>query len=322
MRSLRRSMPGWSAVRLRHEALPEIALADVDTGTRFLGFRLRAPILISSMTGGTERAAEINLRLAAGAEAAGIAMGLGSGRALIENPALRRTFDVRDGRAARGPLREHRRGLAELRHRHRRRAPADRRPAVRRALPAPQPAAGGAPARRRHRLPRPAAEDRRAVRGARRPGRREERRLGDRRDDRGAAARRRAWRGSTRPRPAERPGRGSRASARATTAARRWPKRSRAGASRPPTAVRELRATLPDVPLIASGGVRTGVDIARALALGADLCGLALPFLKAANDSEAAVERADRDARPTGCGSRCSRPARPAWSGLRRALLP
>ena len=47
------------------------------------------------MTGGTERAAEINRRLAEAAEAAGLAMGLGSGRALIENPALFHTFDVR-----------------------------------------------------------------------------------------------------------------------------------------------------------------------------------------------------------------------------------
>src|SRR6202042_3210693 len=68
---------------------------DVDCTARFLGFRLRAPILISSMTGGTLRAADLNVRLAEAAEAAGIAMGLGSGRALIENPALLPTFDVR-----------------------------------------------------------------------------------------------------------------------------------------------------------------------------------------------------------------------------------
>src|SRR6202163_4643224 len=86
---------GWDAVRLRHEALPEIALADVDVATAFLGLPLRAPLLISSMTGGTARAAEINHRLARGAEAAGIAFALGSGRAMLEDDTLRTTFDVR-----------------------------------------------------------------------------------------------------------------------------------------------------------------------------------------------------------------------------------
>ncbi len=59
-----------------------------------------------------------------------------------------------------------------------------------------------------------------------------------------------------------------------------------------PTAdnVRALRERFPSVPLIASGGVRSGVDIARAVALGADLCGLALPFLQAASVSREAVD--------------------------------
>ena len=59
-----------------------------------------------------------------------------------------------------------------------------------------------------------------------------------------------------------------------------------------PTAdnVRALRERFPAMPLIASGGVRTGLDIARAVALGADLCGLALPFLQAATVSGEAVD--------------------------------
>lgn len=87
---------GWRAVRLRHEALPEIGLEDVVLETTFLGHALGAPLIISSMTGGTERAATINRNLAQAAQTVGVALGLGSIRAAIENPALFATYDVRD----------------------------------------------------------------------------------------------------------------------------------------------------------------------------------------------------------------------------------
>lgn len=77
------------------QALPEIDLARVDTATSIFNRRLQAPLLISSMTGGTEQARLINRTLAQAAEAAGIAMGVGSQRAAIEDPALGDTFDVR-----------------------------------------------------------------------------------------------------------------------------------------------------------------------------------------------------------------------------------
>jgi isopentenyl-diphosphate delta-isomerase len=87
---------GFSSVRLRHEALPECALEDVDLSTSVLGIKLAAPILISSMTGGTERARAINYHLAIAAERAGVALALGSQRAAIEDPALLGTYRVRD----------------------------------------------------------------------------------------------------------------------------------------------------------------------------------------------------------------------------------
>jgi isopentenyl-diphosphate delta-isomerase len=87
---------GFSAVRLRHEALPECALEDVDMSTTLFGHTLAAPILISSMTGGTERARAINYNLAIAAERAGVALALGSQRAALEDPALLATYRVRD----------------------------------------------------------------------------------------------------------------------------------------------------------------------------------------------------------------------------------
>ena len=78
-----------------HNALPELDLARVELGTAFLGKQLRLPLLISSMTGGTSEAQRINLHLAEGAQAAGIAMGLGSLRAALEAPHLADTFRVR-----------------------------------------------------------------------------------------------------------------------------------------------------------------------------------------------------------------------------------
>ena len=78
-----------------HEALPELDLEQVDTSLSLFGKRLAAPILISSMTGGTADAESINLRLAEAAQEMKIAMGVGSQRAAIENPEQAKTFQVR-----------------------------------------------------------------------------------------------------------------------------------------------------------------------------------------------------------------------------------
>lgn len=86
---------GFDAYRFRHQALPEIDLSDVDPSSAIFGRRLGAPLLISCMTGGTPEAGRINRRLARVAQKHRLAMGLGSGRALIESPDAIATFDVR-----------------------------------------------------------------------------------------------------------------------------------------------------------------------------------------------------------------------------------
>ena len=87
---------GLERYRFVHQAVPELDLAAVDTGVALFGKRLTAPLLISSMTGGTDEARRLNQTLAQAAQAAGIAMGLGSQRAAVENPALAATFQVRN----------------------------------------------------------------------------------------------------------------------------------------------------------------------------------------------------------------------------------
>jgi isopentenyl-diphosphate delta-isomerase len=279
---------GWDAVRLRHEALPEIALADVDIATTFLGLPLRAPLLISSMTGGTARAAEINRRLARGAEAAGIAFALGSGRAMLEDDALRSTFDVRavapdvvlfanlgavqlnygvrvdDARRlvdvldANGlylhlnPLQEAIQPGGDTNFR----ALEPKIAALCEALGVPVVAksvgSGIAPSTAARLLDCGVAAIDIAGAGGTSWARVEGKRSGD----------------AGRERIAEAFGDWGYATPRATAA---------------------VRAALPNVPLVASGGIRDGVQVAKALALGADLAGLALPFLRAADESDAAV---------------------------------
>jgi isopentenyl-diphosphate delta-isomerase len=87
---------GFEQYTFVHQAVPELDLAEIDTRIHFLSKELRAPVLISSMTGGTEEAYTINRNLAQAAQEAGIAMGLGSQRAAIEHPDLAGTFYVRD----------------------------------------------------------------------------------------------------------------------------------------------------------------------------------------------------------------------------------
>jgi isopentenyl-diphosphate delta-isomerase len=86
---------GFDEYRLINCALPEMNLDDVTTACTIFNRTLRAPLLISCMTGGTPEARSINQILARVAQEHGLAMGLGSARALIEDPSLLETFHVR-----------------------------------------------------------------------------------------------------------------------------------------------------------------------------------------------------------------------------------
>lgn len=86
----------FDAWRFEHVALPDVARGELDTSATFLGRRLRAPLVVSCMTGGTAEAGAVNRRLAEAAEWCGIALGVGSQRAAIEDPSLVETFRVRE----------------------------------------------------------------------------------------------------------------------------------------------------------------------------------------------------------------------------------
>jgi isopentenyl-diphosphate delta-isomerase len=86
----------FECIRLVHDALPELDFDAIEPSTTILGKTLRAPILIAGMTGGTERARNINRELAAIAEERGYAFGLGSQRAMLKDPKARGTYEVRD----------------------------------------------------------------------------------------------------------------------------------------------------------------------------------------------------------------------------------
>jgi isopentenyl-diphosphate delta-isomerase len=280
---------GFRGVRLRHEALPECALEDVDVTARFLGHTLRAPILISSMTGGTERAASVNRNLAAAAERAGVALALGSQRAAVEDPALVATYSVREvaprvllfanlgavqlnyglgaddakraveAIGANGlylhfnPLQEALQPRGDTNFRDL----LSKIAGLVRALDVPVLAkgvgSGISPATARRLIEVGVAAIDIAGAGGTSWARVEGRRSGDARRE-ALAETFGGWGYST------------------------------------VEATRAVRAALPGVPLVSSGGVRSGVDVAKALALGADLAGVALPLLEPATRSAEAVE--------------------------------
>jgi len=86
--------PLFREVSLIHSSLPEMSLSEVDTSTEFLGKRLRAPIMITGITGGHQIAGELNRMMARVADEFGIAIGVGSQRAALERSELSWTYRV------------------------------------------------------------------------------------------------------------------------------------------------------------------------------------------------------------------------------------
>jgi isopentenyl-diphosphate delta-isomerase len=281
---------GFDDYRFVHRALPEVDLDDVACGTTILGRALRAPILISCMTGGTPEAGRINAALAETAAELGLAMGLGSGRVLLEHPDVLPTFKVRPQApdtlllANIGAVQLNKGVTADDCARLLDTLEADALVLHLNALQeALQPEGDTC---FRDLLPAIA----RLCRQLDRPVIAKEVGWGVAPDvvrallDAGVAAVDVAGAGGTSWSEVERHRLGEAWRQRVAAAFADW------GV---PTAeaVRQARRVAPDALIFASGGVRDGVDIAKAVALGADLVGLAGPFLRAAAQGpEAGVE--------------------------------
>ena len=275
---------GLEKLHFEHNALPELDLAQIDLSLEFLGRKLKAPILISSMTGGTPQAERINQVLAEAAQAAGVAMGLGSQRAALEDPALETTFQVR--RHAPDILLFANLGAVQLNKgygiAHCQRAvemvEADalvlHLNSLQEALqPEGDADFGGMLSKieaicRAISVPVVIKEVGWGISAD----------VALRLADVGVSVIDVAGAGGTSWSEVERHRASDERMARLAAAFVNW------GI---PTAVAlsHVRQALPNISLIASGGLRSGTDVAKCVALGADLCGLAGPFLKAAVDS-------------------------------------
>jgi isopentenyl-diphosphate delta-isomerase len=289
---VRPKTPGTGLDRYRfvHQALPEICLTEVDLGTRFLGKSLRAPLLISSMTGGTQSAKTINRRLAEAAQALHIGMGVGSQRAALEDAQWADTYRVRD--VAPDILLVANLGAVQLNQaycvEHCQKA-VDMIEADALALhlnplqEALQPEGDTDFGQLLHKietvcraLPVPVI--------VKEVGCGLSEQVTRQLVDAGVSALDVAGAGGTSWSQVER--------YRAHTSRQERIAAQFAGWGIPTAdSIRAVRAAAPDVPLIASGGIETGIDVAKCIALGADLAGLALPLLRPALlSSQAAIE--------------------------------
>ncbi|MEB3883922.1 type 2 isopentenyl-diphosphate Delta-isomerase [Lyngbya sp. CCY1209] len=285
----RRQTAGFDRYRFIHSCLPEINLSDVDISTEFLGKSLGAPLLISSMTGGTEQAKLINTRLAKVAERHKIAMGVGSQRVAVERPEVAPTFAVRS--LAPDILLFANLGAVQLNYSYgleqcRRVVDLLEADALILHLNSLQECIqteGDTNFRGLldkindlcYELPVPviAKEVGNGISGQ----------MAEKLIAAGVSA-------------IDVAGAGGTSWARIEGERAKDPRGRRLGTTFAdwglPTAtcLKQVRAIAPEIPLIASGGLRNGLDVAKAIALGADLAGLAWPFLQAAAESEAAVD--------------------------------
>lgn len=279
---------GLEQYRFIHCALPELDYDEVTIHTQFLNKDLKTPLLISSMTGGTEQAKLINQRLAQTAQTFGLAMGVGSQRVAIENPDLAETFSVR--KLAPDILLLANLGAVQLNYSygldHCRRVidglEADALILHLNPLQECVQSTGDTNFKGLlnkieslcTQLPVPVI--------AKEVGNGISAELAGKLLSAGITA-------------IDVAGAGGTSWARVESERARDAKQRRLGNTFAdwglPTAecITQIRAIASDIPLIASGGVRTGLDAAKTLALGADLVGMAFPFLQAANQSETAL---------------------------------
>lgn len=284
----RQTTTGLERYRFTHACLPEIDLAEIDLTSQFLGKQLGAPLLISSMTGGTELAKTINYRLAEVAQEYKLAMGVGSQRVAVENPEIADTFTVRS--QAPDILLFANLGAVQLNYGYgldqcQRMVDLLEADALILHLNPLQEAVQTKGDRNFRglldkiekicsRLSVPAI--------AKEVGNGISAKMAKQLIDVGVSAIDVAGAGGTSWAKVE----GERA---------KDPRQRRLGQTFAdwglPTAdcIIGVRACASDIPLIASGGLRNGLDVAKCLALGADIAGLAWPFLQAATDSSNAV---------------------------------
>jgi isopentenyl-diphosphate delta-isomerase len=88
--------PGFEDITLIHNSVPEVDFSRISTEVTLFGKRLNAPLLVEGMTGGTPRARTLNYTIASGCQRLGLGMGVGSQRAMIEDPTLSSSYEVRD----------------------------------------------------------------------------------------------------------------------------------------------------------------------------------------------------------------------------------